>query len=94
MVSDCDGEYTYERRGALLWQLPMIDANNKSGSMEFECNGNPDDFFPVQIAFFSKKSFSGIQVGGHRIHCSSERASENTVLHLDANGALTEYKDR
>lgn len=62
VVSECDGDYTYEKRGALLWQLPVIDANNKTGAMEFSCPGNPDDFFPVQVAFFSKKSYSGIEV--------------------------------
>lgn len=62
VVADCDGDYTFEKRGALLWQLPVIDANNKTGSMEFSCGGHPDDFFPVQVAFFSSKSFSGIQV--------------------------------
>jgi hypothetical protein len=62
VVAECDGDYTYEKRGALLWQLPLIDANNKTGSMEFSCGGNPDDFFPVQVAFFSKKSYSGIEV--------------------------------
>lgn len=62
VVAECDGEYTFEKRGSLLWQLPLIDANNKTGSMEFSCSGTPDDFFPVQVAFFSKKSFSGLQV--------------------------------
>ena len=62
MVSECDGDYTYEKRGSLLWQLPVIDANNKSGSMEFSCHGCPDDFFPIRVSFYSKKTYSGIQV--------------------------------
>ena len=63
VVAECDGEYTFEKRcNELLWQLPLIDANNKTGSMEFSSSGTPDDFFPVQVAFFSKKSFSGLQV--------------------------------
>merc|ERR1711971_627363 len=54
-VAECDGDYTMDtRRSALLWQHPLIDANNKSGS--------PDDFFPVTLAFNSTKSFSGIKV--------------------------------
>lgn len=71
VVAECDGEYTYEKRGALLWQLPLIDAKNKSGSMEFSCGGNPDDFFPVQVAFFSKKSYSGIEVNLNSVNCAS-----------------------
>ena len=62
MVSECDGDYSYEKRGSLLWQLPVIDASNKSGSMEFSCHGCPDDFFPIRVGFYSKKSYSGIQV--------------------------------
>ena len=65
VVAECDGDYTYEKRGSLLWQLPLIDSKNKTGSMEFSCGGNPDDFFPVQVAFFSKKSYSGIEVKNH-----------------------------
>ena len=40
----------------------MIDASNKTGSMEFACGGNADDFFPVRVSFYSKKSYSDIQV--------------------------------
>ena len=62
-VAECDGEYTHDtRHGALLWQHALIDANNKSGSMEFTVSGNPDDFFPVTLGFSSTKSFSGIKV--------------------------------
>lgn len=62
VVAECDGDYTYEKRGALLWQLPVIDSSNKSGSMEFSCGGNADDFFPVHVSFYSKKSYSEIKI--------------------------------
>lgn len=62
-VAECDGEYDHDsRRGLLMWQHPVIDANNKSGSMEFSVSGNPDDFFPVSLSFTSEKTFSGIKV--------------------------------
>lgn len=62
-VSECDGEYTHDtRRGALIWQHPLIDRDNKSGSMEFSVGGSPDDFFPVKMSFESSKSYSGINV--------------------------------
>jgi len=62
-VAECDGDYTMDtRRSALLWQHTLIDANNKSGSLEFSVGGNPDDFFPVTLSFNSTKSFSGIKV--------------------------------
>ena len=44
----------------------MIDASNKTGSMEFACGGNADDFFPVRVSFYSKKSYSEIQVCTNR----------------------------
>ncbi len=62
VVAECDGEYTYEKRGSLLWQLAVIDASNTSGSMEFSCGGNADDFFPVRVSFYSKKAFSELKV--------------------------------
>jgi len=62
-VSECDGEYTMDtRHGALLWQHPVIDGQNKTGSMEFSIAGSPDDFFPVTMTFHSSKSYSGISV--------------------------------
>jgi len=62
-ISECEGDYIHDtRRQQLLWQHTIIDSNNKSGSMEFSCGGNPDDFFPVSVSFTSTKSYSGIQV--------------------------------
>ena len=62
-VSECEGEYSHDsRRGLLLWQHPVIDAQNKTGSMEFSVAGCPDDFFPVTMSFTSSKSFSGIKI--------------------------------
>jgi len=62
-VAECDGEYTLDtRRGALLWQHPLIDAQNKTGSMEFSVAASPDDFFPVTLSFYSSKTYSGIRV--------------------------------
>ena len=62
VVAENDGEYTFNKQNGLQWRLPVIDAANKSGSMEFSCGGIPDDFFPVHVSFFSKKSYSQIQV--------------------------------
>nr|CAI5851544.1 unnamed protein product [Callosobruchus analis] len=63
-VGDCDGTYTHEsRRNQLIWSLPLIDATNKSGSMEFNAvRANPNDFFPVTVSFTSKSSYANIKV--------------------------------
>ena len=63
VVNDCDGEYHYDsRKNHLEWKLPVIDSGNKSGSMEFSIAGKPDDFFPVTVSFYSKKSICNIEV--------------------------------
>ena len=46
----------------IIWNLPVIDASNKTGSLEFSIAGHPDDFFPVNVNFMSKKSYCDLQV--------------------------------
>lgn len=63
VVNECDGEYTHDpRKNILLWTLPIIDASNKSGSLEFSATASPGDFFPLQISFVSKKSYADLLV--------------------------------
>uniref|UniRef100_T1IL15 Coatomer subunit delta n=1 Tax=Strigamia maritima TaxID=126957 RepID=T1IL15_STRMM len=63
IVGDCSGDYNYDsRKNILEWHLPVIDASNKSGSMEFTVGGHPNDFFPVSVSFFSKKPYCDLRV--------------------------------
>nr|CAD7204753.1 unnamed protein product [Timema douglasi] len=63
VVSECDGEYTYEpRKNVLLWTLPIVDASNKSGAMEFSATALPGDFFPVTVNFVCKRSYTNLKV--------------------------------
>ncbi|BFZ14213.1 hypothetical protein BsWGS_17252 [Bradybaena similaris] len=63
VINECDGEHHYDsHKRTLQWRLPFIDASNKSGSMEFNINGQPDDFFPVTVNFTSKRSFCDITI--------------------------------
>lgn len=64
VVGECDGTYTHEsRRNQLVWSLPLIDATNKSGSLEFSApRAIPNDFFPVSVNFSSKSSYARIKV--------------------------------
>lgn len=63
VIGDLDGEYRHDsRRNVLEWCLPVIDAKNKTGSLEFSIAGLPDDFFPVNISFVSKRNYCQIQV--------------------------------
>lgn len=64
VVAECDGEYNHDsRKNVLTWSMPILDASNKSGSMEFAApNSNPDDFFPLQVNFVSKQSYAHLKI--------------------------------
>lgn len=63
VITECDGQYTHDsRRPALNWTVPIVDADNASGSMEFSAGGTPADFFPISVTFSSHKSMSNIVV--------------------------------
>lgn len=62
-VGECDGTYNYDsRRHLLQWNLPIIDASNKAGSLEFSVASSiPGDFFPLQVSFASKTSYADLR---------------------------------
>nr|XP_015192855.1 PREDICTED: coatomer subunit delta [Lepisosteus oculatus] len=63
LIGDLDGEYRHDsRRNVLEWCLPVIDAKNKTGSLEFSIAGQPNDFFPVHVSFVSKRNYCDIQI--------------------------------
>ncbi|KAK3082782.1 hypothetical protein FSP39_005187 [Pinctada imbricata] len=86
VVGECDGEYNYDsRKSHLEWTLPVIDSSNESGSMEFSIAGHPDDFFPVNINFISKKSYCDLQVADVR-SCENEqnvKYSSEVIFYVD-----------
>jgi len=63
-VGEVDGSYNVNQQNRFIeWQIPIIDADNRSGSMEFNCQGNDtNSFFPVRVNFTSHQSFSNINV--------------------------------
>ncbi|XP_041373847.1 coatomer subunit delta-like [Gigantopelta aegis] len=86
VVGECDGDYSYDTRNRLLqWNLPVIDASNKSGSMEFSINGHPDDFFPVNVSFVSKKPYCDIQITDVRLvdDNQSVRYSDEVIFYVE-----------
>lgn len=63
IVSECEGMYEIDnRKNRIIWNLPVINASNKTGSLEFSCHGKPSDFFPVSIQFESSQSYCNIKV--------------------------------
>ncbi|MGH0148265.1 UNVERIFIED_CONTAM: hypothetical protein FKN15_046437 [Acipenser sinensis] len=78
VIGDLDGEYRHDsRRNVLEWTLPIIDAKNKSGSMEFSIAGQPSDFFPVNVSFVSKRNYCDIQILS--VHCCLELVAVPTA---------------
>jgi hypothetical protein len=59
------GEATYDKRSAsLLWSIPIIDASNSSGTVEFTAHSatGADGFFPIDVSFSSPKIFCELDV--------------------------------
>jgi len=63
VVGDVSGEYTYDnRKSKIIWQVAVIDESNSSGSLEFNIAGNPDDFFPITVEFYSNKLMCDVSI--------------------------------
>jgi hypothetical protein len=64
VVGDVDGHYEVNRQTRTLdWQLPIIDASNKQGTLEFNITGDDvNAFFPVGVSFISEKTFCDVEV--------------------------------
>ena len=57
------GDYHVDtKRSVFDWNIPVIDASNPDGSAEFTISGQPDDFFPITVSFYSTKTICDIQV--------------------------------
>ena len=72
VVGEVDGEYNYDpRKHVLEWRVSVIDASNKTGSMEFSVPGLPSDFFPIKVYFISTKSYCHVEVRVAAVCCVS-----------------------
>jgi coatomer subunit delta len=62
-ITECEGDYNFDsRKHQLHWNLPVIDANNKQGAMEFSVPSSiPGDFFPVEVTFASKTLYADLK---------------------------------
>lgn len=63
-IVSADGSYKHNASaGDLLWEIPLIDRSNSSGSLEFNISSkNPDAFFPIAIQFSSNQLFCDLEV--------------------------------
>jgi len=64
VVGEAVGSYDYDpKKGILYWRIPLIDNDNRTGSLEFTVpQASNSQFFPVQVSFTSKTTFASIQV--------------------------------
>ena len=53
-----DGDWRYDaRKSIMLWSIDIIDASNRTGSLEFVVpNERPEAFFPVTVNFNANKT--------------------------------------
>lgn len=62
-IGEVDGDYNYDaKKASLEWNLAVINSNNASGSMEFTIAGCSDDFFPINVSFYSTKTICDISM--------------------------------
>ncbi|WVQ83801.1 hypothetical protein IAT38_005945 [Cryptococcus sp. DSM 104549] len=47
---------------AFIWTVDVVDADSPTGSIEFRCQGEPDDFFPVDVGFAASGSLANLEV--------------------------------
>ncbi|KAI8614843.1 Mu homology domain-containing protein [Chytriomyces sp. MP71] len=81
IIQSADGNsYQVNRQARMIdWQLPLIDASNMNGVLEFTVNDeNVDGFFPIRVAFSSLRPYCSVAVGdvlaldGNRVTFSQE----------------------
>ena len=88
VVNSCDGDFRFDaRHGVMEWNIELIDASNRSGSMEFVISvADTDAFFPIDVNFSSSKTFCDIAVSS--IARTTDGApvtfSEKTMMLVDS----------
>ncbi|TFY58180.1 hypothetical protein EVJ58_g6577 [Rhodofomes roseus] len=73
---------------ALDWNIPIINADDRSGSMEFSVGGDdPGAFFPVKVSFIGEGSIAGV----HLASISKVDSGEDVVYSEDATVQIENY---
>lgn len=61
VVKDFTGTFSY-KRGNLIWEIPLINADSVCGNINFTASCKADDFFPVAVDFTSSTLFLDLEV--------------------------------
>ena len=73
---------------ALDWNIPIINADDRSGSMEFSVGGDaPGAFFPVKVSFIGEGSIAGV----HLASVIKVETGEDVVYSEDATLQIENY---
>jgi len=86
VLGDMDGDYNYDAKKCILeWKLPIISASNPNGSLEFSIPACPDDFFPINVSFYSTKTMCSIAVNEVKNSETQDpvKFSQETALIID-----------
>ena len=88
-VSSHSGEWALNSSShSLDWTIPLINSDERSGSLEFSVGGDDAGaFFPVKVAFVAQGSVAGVKVAG----VSSVESGEPVVFSEDATVVVENY---
>eukprot|EP00605_Chrysophyceae_sp_TOSAG23-4_P001147 GSChrysophyteH1.ASY1.ANO1.1254.1 assembled CDS len=67
-ILNVDGNHRFDaKEGELTWEIDMIDADNNSGSMEFNVQQRDSDaFFPISVDFASPELYCNVEIASVR----------------------------
>lgn len=70
-------------RGAFVWTIDTVDADSPTGSIEFRCEGDADDFFPVNVGFAASGSLANVDVENAIVGGGDHAFSQEKILTVD-----------
>lgn len=84
VVDDPDANWSADR-GAFVWTIDTIDSDSPNGSLEFKCEGDSDDFFPVNVGFAASGSLANIDIASaNLVDTGAEHTfSQEKILTVD-----------
>lgn len=71
---------------SLDWSIPLVNAEDRSGSLEFSVGGDdPGAFFPVKVYFISEGNVAGVHLASiTRVDNGEEVVySEDAAVHVE-----------
>ncbi|TPX44620.1 hypothetical protein SeMB42_g02200 [Synchytrium endobioticum] len=89
-IGELEGSYRVDRQKRIIeWQLPVVDASNKSGVLEFSVQSEDvNGFYPIHVSFRASKTFCDVAV----INIVSSDDGSELSFSKDISVATEEYK--